>query len=373
MLPLADLTVIDLTRAVAGPFCTMNLGDLGARVLKIEEPGMGDETRQWGPPFVGDHISTYFLGMNRNKQSIAADLKQPAGRDLVRGLARSADVVVENFRTGVADRLGVGYTDLARENPRIIYLSISGFGSEGPGREKAGYDLIIQAMSGLMLASAYPDGPPGKTATPIADLLAALFGSQAILAAVHRRHREGVGARIEISLLDALLAGMAPFTSSYLMTGREPKAAGTTQANIAPYQVFACRDGSIATGALNDRQWVRFVQALEQPVWLEDPRFPTNPLRVEHRVELTALIEAVLVTKSVAEWVSVLERHDLPCGPVLSIGQVLNSPVVTERQVIREVPHRSLGSIRTIANPCRFADLDLEYAAPPALGEHNPT
>lgn len=373
MLPLADITVLDLTRAVAGPFCTMNLGDLGARVLKIEEPGTGDETRQWGPPFVGDHISTYFLGMNRNKRSIAADLKQESGRDLVRGLARSADVVVENFRTGVADRLGVGYGDLARENPQIIYLSISGFGSEGPLCEKAGYDLIIQAMSGLMLASAYPDAGPGKCATPIADLLAALFGSQAILAALHRRHREGVGARVEVSLLDSLLAGMAPFTSSHLATGREPVPAGTTQANISPYQVFPCREGSIAAGALNDRQWRRFAEALGRPEWLTDSRFTDNPSRVRHRGALTALIEETLATRTAEAWIEILERYDLPCGPLLSVGQILASPVVTERSLVREIPHAALGSFRAIANPCRFAGLELEYAAPPMLGEHNPS
>ena len=367
--PLVDVVVLDLTRAVAGPFCTMSLGDLGARVIKIEEPGVGDETRHWGPPFVGEGISTYFLGMNRNKRSVVLDLKGPEGRDRVRELARQADVVVENFRTGVAERLGIGYADLVKENPRLIYASISGFGSEGEWAQKAGYDLVIQAMSGLMHASSYPGGPPGKTATPIADLLAALFTSQAILAALHRREREGVGARIEVSLLESLLAGMAPFTSSYLMTGREPKPAGSTQANIAPYQVWACADGALAAGALNDRQWRRFAEALGHAEWSGDERFADNPSRVRNRGELTPLLETVFATKTVAEWVEILERYDLPCGPVWTVGQALEAGPVRERGVVVEIPHRELGVVKNVRSPMRFADVELEYQAPPGLGE----
>lgn len=365
-LPLEGVTVLDLTRAVAGPFCTMNLGDLGARVIKVEEPGVGDETRQWGPPFTAEGESTYFLSMNRNKESVAIDLKSDAGRDEVRRLAREADVVVENFRTGVADRLGVGYEEVRRENPRIIYASISGFGSEGEWAQKAGYDLIIQAMSGLMHTSAYPDGPPGKTATPIADLLAALYASQAILAALCRREREGVGARIEISLFEALLGGMAPFTSSYLMTGREPKPAGTTQANIAPYQVWRCADGSLAAGALNDRQWRRFAEALGHAEWAEDARFLRNPERVRNRAELTELVAGVFSKRSVGEWVERLEQYDLPCGPVWTVGQALESRVAQERGLVVEL---GSGGARGMRSPMRFGDVELRTEGPPKLGK----
>ena len=358
-LPLRGVTVLDLTRAVAGPFCTMNLADLGARVIKIEEPGVGDETRHWVPPFLADGVSTYFLSMNRNKECREVDLKSAAGREEIRRLAREADVVVENFRTGVADRLGVGYADLSGENPRIIYASISGFGSEGEWAQKAGYDLIVQAMSGLMHVSAHPGGPPGKTATPIADLLAALYTSQAILAALWRREHEGVGARIEVSLLEAMLGGMAPFASAYLMAGREPQPAGTTQGNIAPYQVWKCADGLVAAGALNERQWRRFAGALGHGEWLEDARFASNGERVRHRAELTALIEAVMVRRPVAEWVRVLEEAELPCGAVWTVGQVLESEVVRERGTVVEGE-----GIRTVRSPMRIVGTEFRYERP---------
>lgn len=365
--PLDDLVILDLTRAVAGPFCTMNLGDLGARVIKIEEPGTGDETRNWGPPFV-EGISTYFLGVNRNKRSVVADLKEDRGRQRVHRLARRADVVIENFRPGVADRLGVGYDDLARDNPQLIYLSISGFGSDGPDRERPGYDLIVQAMSGLMRVSAAPGEPPVKVGMPLADMFAGLYASQAILTALHRRSREGKGSRIEIALFECLLAAMAPVTSAYLNTGREPQPMGRSQSNICPYQIFECSDGYLAAGAPNERLWRRFAETLGHPEWIDDSDFCDNSTRVTNRHRLVPMVEAVMRERPVGHWLQCFERSGVPCGPVSSVGEALNSPQLAVRGTIVELPHPVLGTMRTIANPIRFNDITLEYVAPPELG-----
>lgn len=362
--PLSGILVLDLTRAVAGPFCTMCMGDLGARVIKVEEPGSGDETRHWGPPFVGDN-STYWLGLNRNKESVALNLKQPGDRRVLLDMAQKADVVVENFRPDVTERLGVHYGALAPRNPRLIYASISGFGQTGPDRLKPGYDLIIQAMSGLMPVSAEPGGSPVKTGFPVADVMASLFAAQAILAGLYRRERTGRGAYIEVSLLECLLAAMAPLTSGYLMAGIEPRPMGTAQPNIAPYQMFRCRDGSIVIGVTNDRIWERFCQALERPGWLAEERYRGNGSRNRHRGELVAAVEDVLSAGNAEEWLQRLERHEVPCAPVLTVAQILNHPHLAARQSVVDA-----GGLRMVANPMRFQDFTPGYAAPPELGEH---
>ena len=366
-LPLAGVLVVDLTRAVAGPFCTMNLGDFGARVLKIEEPGCGDETRHWGPPFVQSE-STYWLGINRNKESVALDLKSTAGRDALLCIIAQADVVIENFRPGVTERLGIDYASLHRED--LIYVSISGFGHSGADRNKAGYDMMIQAMSGLMAVSAYPDGPPVKCGFPVADIITSLYAGQAIAAALFARTRDGRGRYIELALLDGLLAAMCSVTSSWLLAGKEPKPMGAMQANIAPYQIFRCADGMMVVGALNQRLWESMCRALDRIAWLSDARFTENGLRVQHREALAALIEAVLIEQTRAHWIGVFERANVPCGPVWSIGEVLEAPVVRERGSIIAPEHPQLGRLEMFANPTRMADTAFPQEPPPLLGEH---
>lgn len=369
LLPLTGVTVLDFTRAVAGPYATMTLGDLGARVIKIEEPGTGDETRGWGPPFVGAEAA-YFLGINRNKESVALNLKDPMGRDAVRRIACRADIVIENFRAGVADRLGIGYRELSSENPNLIYASISGFGQSGPDREKPGYDLIVQGMSGLMLASGHPGGPPVKVGFPIADILAGLFTAQAVLAALHARSNGGGGRYVEISLLESLLAAMCSIAPLYLLTGREPQPVGAAQANIVPYQVFRCRDGLIVAGSPNERLWRRFAEALDRPEWIDDQRYRNNESRTRHRAELVGEIERILAREPSTHWLGRFERHGVPCGPVLSIGQLLAQPQVAARASVAEMDHPDLGVLKTVSSPMRFDGAKAAYKPPPRLGEH---
>ena len=345
----------------------MMLGDLGARVIKIEEEQSGDETRQWGPPFL-DGESTYFLSMNRNKENVAVNLKTAEGLRLVRSIAARADVVIENFRPGVADRLGIGREALAALNPGLVYASVSGFGQTGPQREKAGYDLVLQAMSGSMHVSASPEQGAVKVAFPVADILAGLFASNAILAALHARNRDGRGRHIEISLLEGMLSAMSNLATGVLNTGREPARVGTAQPNIVPYQLFQCRDAPIVLGTPNERLWRKLCEALERPAWLEDPRFQGNPRRNEHRAELVALIEAVLQAGDAAAWIARLEAHEIPCGPVFTLGQALAQPQVRAREAVVETGHAKLGKIRLVANPIRMSDFTPACRAPGALG-----
>jgi crotonobetainyl-CoA:carnitine CoA-transferase CaiB-like acyl-CoA transferase len=346
-LPLAGIRVLDFTRAVAGPFCTMMLADLGAEVTKVEEPGMGDETRQWGPPFRGED-STYWLGLNRNKSSIAVDLK--TGQEQLRAHIAEADVVVENFRPGVMERVGLGYEQLAQR--ALIYASVSGF---GPESTQPGYDLMIQAVSGLMHTSALPGAAVGKTSFPVADVLASLFTSQAILAALLRRERTGEGARIHISLFESLLAGMSPLTSAALLAGIDPKPAGLGLANIVPYQVFTCSDGELAVGVPNERLWARFCDALEQPGWKTDPRFQGNAERVRHREVLLGLLEPIFAARSKAAWLEALEPAGIPCGAVQTVAEAL-------RQI---TPWQLEDGLPAMPNPMHISGCTMPRRRPP--------
>jgi crotonobetainyl-CoA:carnitine CoA-transferase CaiB-like acyl-CoA transferase len=367
-LPLRGVTILDLTRAVAGPFCTMSLGDLGARVIKVEEPGLGDETRHWGPPFV-EKESAYFLSLNRNKESIELDLKKEEGREALRRLAHKADVVVENFRPDVMDRLGIGYEMLRVENPRLIYASISGFGQTGAQRLKPGYDLIVQAISGLLRSNAGPGGKPAKASFPVADILAALFTCQAILAALFHRERTGEGQQIHVSLLEALLASMCPLSSSYLLAGPD-SAAATMNSNVVPYQVFDCQDEPIVIGVPNERIWKRFCDALDRPEWLSDERYTGNGERNRNRLELVRAIEEVLRGRCARQWLAILEENEVPCGPILSVGEVFEDPHLLSEQSIVQVKHEKYGPLRLLASPMRFSGVELDYRSPPELGEH---
>jgi len=366
--PLQGLQVLDLTRAVTGPFCTMILGDLGARIIKIEEPRTGDETRHWGPPFV-EGESAYFLSLNRNKESVVLDFRQEGDVAALRRLASQSDVVVQNFRHGVAERLQVDYRTLGGGNPGLIYASISGFGLTGPDCQRAGYDLIVQAMSGMMLTSGW-EGVPVKACFPIADVLAGQFAANAILAALYERKKTGAGTHIEVSLLEALLFAMPGQVANCLLTGNSPPPQGTTNASIAPYQLLQCQDTLLAVGAPNDRIWRRFCEALSRLDWAEDERYRTNQRRIENRDKLIGEIEAVMRRKTSAEWQRILDQHQVPCGPLLSIGQAFELPQIQARGNVVTVEHPKAGPIRLLRNPIRFADRTMEHRPPPVLGEH---
>ena len=366
--PLQGLQVLDLTRAVTGPFCTMILGDLGARIIKIEEPRTGDETRHWGPPFV-EGESAYFLSLNRNKESVVLDFRQEGDVAALRRLASQSDVVVQNFRPGVAERLQVDYRTLNGGNPGLIYASISGFGLTGPDCQRPGYDLVVQAMSGMMLTSGW-EGVPVKACFPIADILAGQFAANAILAALYERKKTGAGTHIEVSLLEALLFAMPGQVANCLLTGNSPPPQGTTNASIAPYQLLQCQDTLLAVGAPNDRIWRRFCEALSRPDWAEDEHYRTNQRRIENRDKLIGEIEAVMRRKTSAEWQRILDQHQVPCGPLLSIGQAFELPQVQARGNVVTVEHPKAGPIRLLRNPIRFADRTMEHRPPPVLGEH---
>ena len=366
--PLEGVRVLDLTRAVTGPFCTMLLGDLGARIIKIEEPGNGDETRQWGPPFV-EGESAYFLALNRNKESVVLDLKRECDLAVLRRLASESDVVAQNFRPGVVERLGVDYESLKNENPDLIYASISGFGLTGPDCQRPGYDLIVQAMSGMMLASGW-EGMPAKACFPVADILAGQFASQAILAALYERERTGKGAQIEVSLLEALLFAMPSQSMGCLLTGSSPPPQGTATAMIAPYQLLECRDAALAVAVPNERIWRRFCDALGRPEWADEERYRTNQQRIENRAGLIEQIEAVMGVRTSAEWQAILARHQVPCGPLLSIAEVFGLPQMQARDNVITVEHPAAGTLPLLRNPIRFQDRSMEYRPPPLLGQH---
>jgi crotonobetainyl-CoA:carnitine CoA-transferase CaiB-like acyl-CoA transferase len=352
--PLEGMFVLDLSRAVAGPLCTMLLGDLGARVVKIEEAS-GDEARSWGPPFHGED-STYFLGLNRNKESGVFDLKDAGDLAVVRGMARRADVVVENFRPGVAARLGLGPEELRGDRPGLIYASVSGFGQTGADKDRPGYDLIVQAASGLMHTTG------GKVSFPVADVLAALYLQQGILAALIRRGVTGEGAYVDVSLLDSVLAAMSPLTAAALIAGVDPKPAGMAHANIVPYQVFDCREGRLAVGVTNERIWGRFCRAMGRGDWAADARNMTNALRNANRAELVAELEAVFAGRPAVEWEAALREAEVPCAAVRTVGEALALPAAQGAWTLAD-------GLRVFGNPVRMSGWEAPRGAVPKRGE----
>jgi crotonobetainyl-CoA:carnitine CoA-transferase CaiB-like acyl-CoA transferase len=370
MPPLDGLKVIDLTRVLAGPFCTMLLGDMGADVIKIEEPGTGDDSRGWAP-FVAEGWSSYFLGVNRNKRSLALNLKSPDGPDVLRRLAASADVLVENFRPGTLDRLGVGYAQLSLLNPRLIFASVSGYGQTGPRRDLAGYDPVLQAEAGLMDITGAADGPPSRVGVAMTDYVAGQFLFSSILLALRERDRTGRGQTVDISLFDSILATMTLPAGIYFASGRKPSRLGNQHPSIAPYETFSARDGLAMVCAGNPRLWVQFCQAIDRPELPDDPRFATNTGRLQHRAELVAIVEAQTSSWTVDQFLARLESRGVPCGRVRSIDQALADPQVDARQMLVTMTHRHLGPFRVIANPMALSDAPPAYRLPPpALGEH---
>jgi len=377
--PLEGIKVLDLSRVLAGPWCTQLLADLGADVVKVERPGSGDDTRHWGPPwheYDGGRVAAYFLSANRGKKSAAIDFSRPEGAMLVRRLAGKSDIVVENFKLGGLAKFGLDAASLRAANPRLIHASITGFGQDGPYAERAGYDYIIQAMGGLMSVTGEADGEPGggpmRVGVAVADLFTGLYTCIAILAALHRRERTGEGAHIDMALFDTQLAMLANQASNALVSGRDPPRQGNSHPNIVPYQPFEASDRPLVIAIGNDRQFARLAELCGHPEWASDELFSTNGARVANREQIVRLIGECIAQRSAAEWFERLEAAGIPAGPINSVGQALADVQAQHRQVARMMSGGALGDVPTVGSPIRMdgerADSGLP---PPALGEHS--
>jgi formyl-CoA transferase len=369
-LPLEGIRVLDLSRILAGPYCTMMLGDLGAEVIKVERPGTGDDTRTWGPPFKGGEAA-YYLCCNRNKRSIVIDLKKPEGIEVVRELARTADVLVENFTPGLMKRFGLDYETLSAENPRLVYCSITAYGQDGPYRDRPGYDMVLSAVGGLMYITGERDGDPVKVGVAITDVVTGVQSSGAIMAALLWRERSGKGQFIDVSLLDTQVACLANIASNYLVGGQEATRWGTAHASIIPYQVFKTKDQPIAIAVANQKLWVSFCKAVGKQEWIDDPRFETNPKRVENREALLPLVADMFARRTAAEWVDLLVASAIPCGPVNDMQHLFSDPQVLHRDMVAEVPHPTIDDLKLVGIPVKYADTPGRIRrAPPTLGQH---
>lgn len=378
---LSHLRVLDLSRVLAGPWCGQNLADLGAEVIKVERPRVGDDTRHWGPPYLRDDEgcdtseAAYFLSANRNKQSLTLDFTQTEGQRLVRELASKSDILIENFKVGGLAAYGLDYASLKAINPRLIYCSITGFGQSGPYAKRAGYDFMIQGLGGLMSLTGHPDsgecGGPVKVGVALTDILTGLYATVAVLAALAHREKTGEGQHIDMALLDVQVACLANQAMNYLTTGVSPKRLGNAHPNIVPYQAFPTADGDLILTVGNDSQFRKFCEVAGHVEWGSDPRFSSNGQRVVHRAELIPLIRQVTVFRTTAEWVSVLEAAGVPCGPVNDLEQVFADPQVIARGLRIDLPHPLAGSTPQVASPLRLSASPVEYRqAPPLLGEH---
>lgn len=367
--PLEGITVLDFTRAMSGPFCTMLFGDLGANVIKVE-PENGDDTRAWSPPEIKG-MSTYFMSTNRNKQSISLDLTKKKCTEIVKRLAQQSDIVVENFRPGVAEKLGVGYSTLSAYNSRLVYCSISGFGQTGPYREKPGFDLTVLAMSGLMSLTGEEGRPPVKFGVPISDITAGLFASVAILSALFRRSGTGRGQYVDMSMLDANMLTLTHQATSYFATGRTPERMGSAHASIAPYQVYSTSDGYISLAVGSEKLWKEFCAAMGMKELLDDPELRTNPQRVRNRSLLNSRLEPAFARLRTSEAVSRLDGAGVPVAPINSISDLASDPQVKARGMIADISHPAYGSIKSIGSPFALSETPgAVRLAPPLLGEH---
>lgn len=369
--PLHGVRVLDLTRVLAGPYCTMFLGDLGAEVVKVEQPGRGDDTRSWGPPFQGGE-SAYFLCVNRNKRSVALDLRTPDGIAVLHRLALQADVLMENFRPGTLAGWGLTEADIRRENPRLIYASLSAFGASGPMKDRPGYDLAMQAWGGLMSVTGPADGEPSKVGVAIIDVVAGLMLGKSIAAALYARERTGKGQRIETSLMEAEVASLINAGSNYLVTGEVPGRWGNEHPNIVPYQSFPTADGHLVVAMANDAIWGRFCDAAGRPELAKEPRFDTNAHRVENRDALIAILDELFNARPRREWIELLNHAGVPCSPVQNIQEVFESEQVRATGMLREIDHPTAGKVRMAGLPVKFSGTPASIRlAPPLLGEHN--
>ena len=365
MPPLDGVRVLDLSRVLAGPYCTMILADLGADVTKVERPGSGDETRTWGPPYAGGE-SAYYMSVNRSKRSVAIDLSTTEGQQRALQLAGDSHVVIENFRVGTAERMGLGYEDVAARNPTVVYCSITGFGSDRQPPGRPGYDFVAQAESGLMSITGDADGEPTKVGVAVVDVLTGLHASAAILAALYK----GEGERIEVSLLDSALAALVNVAQNTLVTGEEPQRHGNAHPNIVPYETFRASDGHLAIAAANDGLYRRLCDVLEAPELAEDPRFASNPGRVKHRQLLIPLIAERLATRSAEEWLTALDAAGVPAGKIRSVPDALRAAVNAGRPATTRVPHPTAGEVELVNSPIRLTrDTLRPPTAPPLLGQ----
>ncbi len=366
--PLSGILIADFSRVLAGPYATMLLADLGADVIKVERPGAGDDTRAWGPPYAADGMATYFAGVNRNKRSVTLDLSDAADRARAVELSRRADVLVENFKPGTMERLGLGYDELCAINPRLVYASITGFGT-GVGRDLPGYDLMVQAVGGLMSVTGPDPEHPTKVGVALVDVVTGLHASVGILAALRHRDETGEGQRVEVSLLTSLLSGLVNQASGYVEAGVLPKAMGNAHPSISPYEVYATADRPMAIAVGNDGQFRIFVEQLGRPEFAADPRFATNPLRVKHRAELKELLELAMAARGAAEWFDLFSAVGVPCGPINDLAGAFALAQRLGLDAIVEIEQPGSAASRQVANPIKLSASPATYrTAPPALG-----
>jgi len=378
---LEGIRVLDLTRVLAGPWSTQILADLGAEVIKVERPGRGDDTRAWGPPFLKDtqgrdtSDAAYYLACNRGKKSVTLDLAHPEGRVLARALALKSDVLVENFKVGDLKRHGLDYATLAAGHPKLVYCSITGFGQDGPYRDRPGYDFMIQGLGGLMSVTGerddLPGGGPQKVGVAVADLFTGMYATSGILAALFHCQRTGQGQYLDMALLDAQVAMLANLSSSFFVSGQAPKRMGNAHQNIVPYHVFRAADGFLIVAVGNDTQFASFCAVIDRREWPADPRFASNAQRVRHRELLVGLIEERLRERPAREWLAALEPAGVPCGPINDLSQVFDDPQVRHRGMKVRVPHPAAGEVSVVANPMKFSATPIAHdTAPPLLGQH---
>ena len=378
---LAGLKVLDLSRVLAGPWASQMLGDLGADVVKVERPEVGDDTRRWGPPWVADaqgadsDQAAYFQCANRNKRSLVIDMATPEGQAQIRALASRADVVLENFKVGGLKAYGLDADSLRALNPRLIYCSITGFGQTGPYAPRAGYDFLIQGMGGLMSLTGRADSEEGagpqKVGVALVDIMTGLYASIAVLAALNHRHASGEGQHIDLALLDVQVATLANQAANYLTSGVAPRRMGNAHPNIVPYQDFPTADGDMILAIGNDGQFAKFCAVAGHAEWAQDERFASNPARVAHRATLIPLLRQATVMKPTAEWIALLEAAGVPCGPINRLPEVFADPQVQARGLRIDLPHPAFGSVPLVANPIRLSATPVQYRqAPPTLGEH---
>jgi formyl-CoA transferase/CoA:oxalate CoA-transferase len=367
MTPLDGITVLDLTRVLSGPYCTMLLGDMGARVIKIEQPGKGDDTRGWGPPFV-DGESAYFLSINRNKESVALDFKRPGGRPILDRLIAKSDILVENFRPGTLAKLGLDYQTLAARHPRLVYCSISGFGHTGPRSAEAGYDAVMQAEGGLMSITGAADGPPYRLGVAIADIVSGMFAAQGVALALFARERTGRGQEVDIGMLDSVAALLTYQAAIYFATGSAPTRMGNRHPTIVPYETFAAADGEFVLAVGNDDQWRRFCEV----AGLEDEgRFATNRARVTRYEELKPMLDACLRVRTRADWIERLAAAGVPCGSVRDLHEVFTDAQLSARDMITQLTHPTIGPLRLLGVPIKLSGTPASIRTPPpTLGQH---
>jgi len=377
MKALSGIRVLDMSRILAGPWSTQLLSDLGAEIIKVERPDGGDETRAAGPPFLRDkdgaetRDSAFYLSANRGKKSLAVNITRSEGQEIIRRIAATSDVLVENFLVGKLAEYGLGYDDLRALNPRLIYCSITGFGQSGPYRHRPGYDFVAQAMGGMMSITGERDGPPQKAGIALADLMTGMYSAVAILAALAERARTGMGQHIDMALLDVLVAAMANMNLNYLVSDKLPDRYGNAHANLVPYQEFKCRDGHIIVTVGSDSLFRKLCSCLGTPELATDPRFATNPTRVRNRAALIPLLAAAFVREDMAVWLERLEAVAVPCAPINTIAQVFADPQVRHRGLKFEMPHPAAGTVPLVANPIRFSETPIEPSLPPPLlGQH---